>query len=125
MKKKILVCSLLVLCMLLTATTALAVNYDKTTLTTATTSGAGFTSSMRGINHCTETTVGDSALGHRCWLVDTNGNRVSSAQIVSSSVPNNYYLYPTTTGTLKLRLENNLYYNQFELHAVGTFTSSY
>ena len=124
MKKKILVCSLLVLFVLLTVTTAFA--YDVTTLTLAyAQEDADFYGTMRGVNRCTRSEVGSLSVKHRCWLADTNGNRRSGIQVVSASVPKTYYLYPTVTGTLRLRIENYYYFDQISLNAKGNFSSSY
>jgi len=122
MKKKILICSLLVLFVLLTVTTAFAYNVETSTVAYA--GSAGFTSSMRGINRCTQSIVGAIRERHKCWLTK-NGNRCSIKQTVSTTVPKTYYMYPQETGTLRLRIENYYYYDQAKLFAKGTFTSSY
>ncbi len=123
MKKKLIVCALLVVVMLLMASTAFAYSFQNP-YAQWTSSSLTFSTSMRGVNLCTNSTMNaptGTFTSYTCYLV--SGNTARSAVISMTSTNQTKYLYPDTSGSLGLRIVNP--YPQYTHYASGTFSNQY
>ena len=123
MKKKLLVCSLLVIMVLSIASTALG--YDGYCLTSFRTDASySFKTSNIGKNTmtmCRASIYGTYYTGSAdTYLSDNSGNQKSNAHLAYINTP--YEYTPTVAGTYRLKIINHDWYGHYEIHAIGSYT---
>ena len=123
MKKKLIVCTLLVVIMLLMASTVFAYSFQNP-YAAWTSSSLYFSTTMRGVNQCTNSTMNSSSgtfVSYTCYLVE--GNTKQSGLITVTAPNSTKYLYPNTAGSLSLRIVNP--YPSGTHYASGSFSNQY
>lgn len=123
MKRKMIVGILLMVAVLLMSSTAFAYNFQ-TSSAQWTSSSLYFSSSMHGVNTCTNSTINSPSgpfASYTCYLV--SGNTSHSAIITMTGPNQTKSLYPDTTGNLSLRIVNPYPGNTH--YASGSFSNQY
>ena len=124
MKKKILICSLLVALILSIASTAFCISYDGSAVYSFNTGSIYFSDiNLPGENHCTLCQVDIYGTYYpdreESWLIESGGDRRSTTQTIGAGQTANHA--PSRTGSLKLHLVNHDYYGNYPMHAMGTY----
>ncbi len=123
MKRKIIVSIVLIVTMLLMASTAFAYNFQNPNVEW-TSSSLYFSASMHGVNKCTNSTINSPSgpfASYTCYLI--SGSTRHSAIITMTGPNQTKDLYPDMVGNLSLRIINPYPGNTH--YASGTFSNQY
>ena len=125
MKKKILLWTLIVLTVLLMASTTVAINYSIGCVYSHNTGSLYFGSGKTAKNQCTGCRVYIYGTRYEAteetYLLDSSNNRQSARKFVTAGNSANYTPYITGV-ILRLHIVNHDYYGHYEMLADGNYT---